>query len=100
MHAVSRGGDRQELHERIRRHSMAAARRMKDEGADADLLERIADDDAFGLAADELAEMVDPARFVGLAPAQVRRFLEHDLEPVLERQRGQILNLESPELHV
>ncbi len=100
MHAVSRGGDRQELHERIRQHSMAAARRMKEEGADADLLERIADDDAFGLAAGELADMVDPTRFVGRAPAQVRRFLEHDLEPVLERQRGRILNLDDPELHV
>lgn len=100
MHAVSRGGDRQELHERIRQHSMAAARRMKDEGADADLLERIADDDAFGLAAGELAEMVDPARFVGRAPAQVRRFLERDVEPALERQRGQTLNLDAPELHV
>ena len=100
MHAVSRGGDRQELHERIRQHSMAAAGRMKDEGADADLLERIAGDDAFGLAADELAEMVDPLRFVGRAPEQVARFLERDVEPALERQRGHALTLDDPELHV
>jgi adenylosuccinate lyase len=100
MHATSRGGDRQELHERIRQHSMAAARRMKEEGADADLLERIAGDEAFGLTADELAQMVDPMRFVGRAPAQVVRFLEGWVEPTLERQRTQILNLDDPELHV
>ena len=100
MHATSRGGDRQELHERIRQHSMAAARRMKDEGADADLLERIAGDDAFGLGAGELAEMVDPLRFVGRAPEQVARFLERDVEPALERQREHALTLADPELHV
>lgn len=100
MHAVSRGGDRQELHERIRQHSMAAARRMKEEGADADLLERIAEDTAFGLPADELATMIDPMRFVGRAPDQVTRFLERDVAPVLERQRSQILNLDDPDIHV
>ncbi|MDH3272459.1 MAG: adenylosuccinate lyase [Gemmatimonadota bacterium] len=100
MHATSRGGDRQELHERIRRHSMAAAGRMKDEGVDADLLERIADDQAFGLDDGELAEMVDPLRFVGRAPAQVIRFLEREVAPVLERQRKQILNLDDPDIHV
>lgn len=100
MHAVSRGGDRQELHERIRQHSMAAARRMKEEGADADLLERIADDSAFGLPADELSEMIDPMRFVGRAPDQVTRFLERDVAPVLERQRSRILNLDDPDIHV
>ena len=100
MHASSRGGDRQELHERIRQHSMAAAGRMKDEGASADLLERIAGDDAFGLSADELDDMVDPLRFVGRAPAQVTRFLERDVTPVLERQRTRILNLDDPDIHV
>jgi adenylosuccinate lyase len=100
MHATSRGGDRQELHERIRKHSMAAARRMKEEGADADLLDRIAGDEAFGLEADELDEMVDPKRFVGRAPAQVTRFLDRDVAPVLKRQRAQILNLDEPDIHV
>jgi adenylosuccinate lyase len=100
MHATSRGGDRQELHERIRQHSMAAARRMKEEGADADLLERIAGDEAFGLSGEELAQMVDPMRFVGRAPVQVTRFLEGWVEPMLERQRNQITNLDDPELHV
>lgn len=100
MHAVSRGGDRQELHEAIRQHSMAAARRMKEEGADADLLDRIAGDDAFGLRADELQAMVDPMRFVGRAPAQVERFIERAVDPVLERHRSTTLNLDAPTLHV
>jgi adenylosuccinate lyase len=100
MHATSRGGDRQELHERIRQHSMAAARRMKEEGADADLLDRIAGDDTFGLSGAELAEMVDPMRFVGRAPAQVARFLGREVAPVLERQRAHILKLDEPDLHV
>ncbi|MEM7415968.1 MAG: adenylosuccinate lyase [Gemmatimonadota bacterium] len=100
MHAVSRGGDRQELHERIRQHSMAAARRMKEEGADADLLDRIAGDSAFGLGAPDLQEMVDPLRFVGRAPDQVARFLERDVNPVLERQRDRSPQLTDPDLHV
>jgi adenylosuccinate lyase len=100
MNATSRGGDRQELHERIRQHSMAAAGRMKEEGADADLLERIAGDEAFGLDSDELTAMVDPVRFVGRAPEQVQRFLDHDVAPVLKKQREQILNLDDPEIHV
>ena len=100
MHAVSRGGDRQELHESIRQHSMAAARRMKEEGADADLLDRIAGDDSFGLRADELQEMVDPMRFVGRAPSQVERFIERVVTPVLEKHRSQTINLDAPTLHV
>lgn len=100
MHATSRGGDRQELHERIRKHSMAAAKRMKEEGVDADLLERIGGDEAFGLSAAELSEMIDPVRFVGRAPEQVKRFLERDVAPVLERQRKQLLKLDDPDIHV
>jgi adenylosuccinate lyase len=98
MHATSRGGDRQELHERIRKHSMAAARRMKEEGADADLLERIADDDAFGLARDDLEELVDPARFVGRAPEQVARFLDEHVTPALQGRH--VLAIDEPEIHV
>jgi len=100
MHAVSRGGDRQELHERIRLHSMAAARRMKEEGADADLLERIAQDEGFGLADGELDDLVDPVRFVGRAPEQVARFLDEAVAPVLARLRAQAHRLQDPEIHV
>lgn len=100
MHAVSGGGDRQELHERIRQHSMAAARRMKEEGARADLLERIADDGAFSVSTEELAVMVDPMRFVGRAPEQVTRFLEREVATVLDRQRDHMVQLDEPEIHV
>jgi adenylosuccinate lyase len=100
MHAASRGGDRQELHERIRKHSMAAARRMKEEGADADLLERIAGDDAFGMDRAELDGMVDPARFVGRAPQQVVRFLDDHVMPALERQSRNRHELDDPDIHV
>ncbi len=100
MHATARGGDRQELHEKIRQHSMAAARRMKEEGADADLLERIAEDDSFGLGSDDLQEMVDPSRFVGRAPEQVRRFLDAHVTPALERQAKNTQSIADPDLHV
>jgi adenylosuccinate lyase len=85
MLAVQKGGDRQALHERIRQHSMDAARRMKEEGSRADLLERIAGDRAFGMSMQELAELVDPRRFVGRSPEQVDRFLEAWVDPVLSR---------------
>ncbi len=85
MLAVQKGGDRQALHERIRRHAMAAARRMKEEGERADLLERIAGDEAFGMTREELRELVDPMRFVGRSPEQVDRFVEEWVDPVLER---------------
>jgi len=85
MLATQRGGDRQDLHERIRRHSMDAARRMKEEGARADLLERIAGDPAFGMSENELRDLVDPRDFVGRAPEQVDRFLEEWVDPILQR---------------
>ena len=100
MHATSRGGDRQELHERIRQHSMAAARRMKDEGADADLLERIASDEAFGVTADELATLVDARRFVGRAPEQVERILAEWVAPVLERYADVVARVAEPDVRV
>jgi adenylosuccinate lyase len=85
MLATQRGGNRQELHEAIRRHSVDAARRMKEEGLDPDLLERIAGDPIFGMAREELEALVDPRDFVGRAPEQVDRFLELWVQPVLER---------------
>lgn len=85
MMATQKGGDRQALHERIRQHSMAAARRMKEEAAPADLLERIADDPAFQMSLEDLRSLVDPRRFVGRAPEQVDRFLQEWVDPVLQR---------------
>ena len=85
MRAVKRGGDRQQLHERIRRHAFAASERMKEGGAENDLVERIAADDAFGLPRSELDQVLDPARHVGRAPQQVDRFLTEVVEPALSR---------------
>jgi len=85
MLATQRGGDRQDLHERIRQHSMDAALEMKEKGVRADLLGRIASDPAFGMTLEELQELVDPRDFVGRAPEQVDRFLEDWVDPILER---------------
>ena len=74
MEAVKRGGDRQALHEIIRRHSMAATARMK-EGLPCDLLDRLADDPVFGLTRAELEQLMAPQRYIGRCPQQVRQFL-------------------------
>jgi len=100
MHVTSRGGDRQHLHERIRQHSMAAAKRIKEEAAEVDLLERIAGDDAFGLTQSDLDALVDPARFVGRAPEQVTRFLDDHVAPALTRQSDRAVPLSDPDVHV
>ncbi len=74
MEAVKRGGDRQQLHEIIRRHSMAATARMK-EGLPCDLLDRLAADPAFGLTRQELDALMEPKRYIGRCPQQVAQFL-------------------------
>lgn len=84
MRAVRRGGDRQVLHEQIRRHAVAAADRLKDGAEENDLIERIEADPAFGLDRAELALALDPARHVGRAPEQVDAFLRDHVEPILE----------------
>lgn len=85
MACVRKGGDRQEVHEAIRKHAQDAARRVKEEGADNDLLERLADEPVIGLSRAELEEELDVRRFVGRAPEQVERFLSAEVQPVLER---------------
>lgn len=75
MAAVKRGGDRQQLHEIIRRHSMAATARMK-EGQPCDLLDRLAGDPAFSLTRQELDALMEPRRYIGRCPQQVRQFLD------------------------
>ena len=82
MEAVKRGGDRQELHERVRVHSMAATARMKD-GEPCDLLDRLAADPAFGMTRPELDHLMDPARYIGRCPQQVRALLDR-IAPLLE----------------
>ena len=85
MDAVKRGGDRQELHERIRTHSLAAGHRVKDEGKENDLLERIAADPAFGLTREEVMGHLDPSAYIGCCPEQVDAFLRDEIAPVLAR---------------
>ena len=75
MDAVKRGGDRQELHEKIRQHSMAASRVVKEEGGENDLLERIANDKSFGVTLEELEAILQPSKYVGRAPEQTTDFL-------------------------
>lgn len=85
MEAVKRGGDRQELHEAIREHAMAAGRMVKEEGLENDLLERIASDPRFGLDREALEKQLDPADYIGRCPEQVERFIETEIDPILSR---------------
>ena len=83
MDAVKAGGDRQELHERIRQLSMEAGRHVKEEGRDNDLLELIAADPAFKLNLEDLERTMEPGRYVGRSPEQVTDFLAAEVAPVL-----------------
>ncbi len=87
MDAVKKGGDRQELHERIRVHSMAAGRTVKIEGKENNLAELIANDPAFGLTLDEINAVMKPENFVGRAPQQVEDFLNDFVKPALEKNK-------------
>lgn len=87
MDAVKRGGDRQKLHERIRVHSMAASKIVKEEGGANDLLDRIAADPAFGVSREDLRLIVRPEKFVGRAPEQTLEFIGETVNPLLEKYR-------------
>lgn len=97
MDAVKLGGDRQELHEHIRVHSMAAAKRVKAEGLDNDLLARIANDEKFGMSIEQLESIMKPSNFVGMAPQQVDLFLNTVVRPILENND---VDEEMPEIKV
>lgn len=98
MEAVKKGGDRQELHERLRTHSIAAARVVKEEGGENDLLDRIAADPAFGMSREELDRVMIPANFIGRSIEQIDRFLQSYIEPIRRENRA-VLG-ESAELSV
>ena len=87
MDAVKAGGDRQELHERIRELSMEAGKNVKVEGKDNNLLELIAADPAFNLTLEELQKTMDPSKYVGRAPLQVDNFLNKVVRPMLEENK-------------
>ena len=87
MDAVKAGGDRQELHEKIRTLSMEAGKNVKEKGLDNNLLELIAADPAFNLTLDELKKTMDPSRYTGRAKEQVEEFLNEVIRPVLEENK-------------
>ncbi len=87
MDAVKKGGDRQELHERIRELSMEAGKRVKVEGLDNNLLELIAREPVFMTTPEELEKTMDPSRYIGCAPAQVEAFLKDVIAPVMEENK-------------
>lgn len=87
MEGVKKGGDRQELHELIRVHSMEAGKQVKVEGLENDLIERIINDLSFDIDREKLMEILDPKNFIGFAPAQVVDFLETEVNPILEKNK-------------
>ncbi len=87
MDAVKMGGNRQELHEKIRELSMQAGANVKKEGKENNLLELIAAEPAFNMSLEELQETMEPAKYVGRAPLQVEKFLAEVVEPILEENR-------------
>ena len=90
MSAVKKGGDRQELHERIRVHSMEAGKQVKLYGKENDLLKRIADDEAFNMDYDELVSLLKPEDFVGIAPEQTIDFVNNEVKPVVEKYKDEL----------
>ena len=83
MEAVKKGGNRQELHERIRKHSMEASEQIKKFGKPNDLVDRIANDPAFGMSKEEILKILDPSKLTGRAAAQTKAYLEDTVYPTL-----------------
>ena len=90
MASVKKGGDRQELHERVRIHSMAAAQRVKGEGLENDLIERIVNDSTFNLSREEIEVIINPTDFVGRSSSQVVEFIDEYINPYLEKYKEYI----------
>jgi adenylosuccinate lyase len=90
MEAVKRGGDRQELHEKIRLHSMEAARMVKEEGKNNDLIERIVSDASFNLDKDDILNSLSSENFIGRAPGQVVDFIKSEVVPVLKANEAML----------
>lgn len=94
MECVKNGGDRQELHERIRLHSMEAGKQVKMEGKDNDLIDRIVADDYFKLDKERLLQILDAKNFIGFAPKQTEAYIEKEIKPILEKNK-ELLGMES-----
>ena len=90
MECVKNGGDRQELHERIRVHSMEAGKMVKVDGKENDLIERILNDKGFNLDKDRLLEILAPKNFIGFAPEQTEEFINIEVKPILEKYKDRL----------
>ena len=87
MQAVKKGGDRQELHEKIREYSMIAGANVKQKGLENNLIDLIAEDSAFMLDIDELKAIMKPESYIGRAPEQTKEFIENDIKPILDANK-------------
>ena len=85
MEEVKSGGDRQEIHETIRVHSMEASKKVKMEGKENDLIERIMNDETLKMDKSKIAEVLDPKNFIGFAPIQTEEFIENEVKPILDK---------------
>ncbi|WP_313090201.1 adenylosuccinate lyase [Chryseobacterium flavum] len=90
MEEVKAGGDRQEIHEVIRVHSMEASKKVKVEGKENDLIERILNDDSLKLDKSKLKEVLDPKNFIGFAPIQTEEFVKNEVQPILDQNKDLI----------
>ncbi len=87
MEEVKAGGDRQEIHETIRQHSMEASKKVKIEGKDNDLIERIMSDSSLKMDKSKIAEVLDPKNFIGFAPIQTEEFIKNEVQPILDKYK-------------
>jgi adenylosuccinate lyase len=94
MEGVKKGGDRQELHEKIRVHSMEAGKKVKVDGEENDLIERILNDNSFNIDKERLIEILNPINFIGFAPQQTEDFINIEIKPILEKNT-QLLGMEA-----
>ncbi len=99
MNAVLKGGDRQELHEKIRVYSMEAGKEVKEFGRPNDLVDRIAKDTSFGLSKEEILKILNPDGLCGRAVHQVEDFVKFEVDPVLEKNKDLFKNI-SAEVNV
>lgn len=94
MEEVKAGGDRQEIHEVIRVHSMEASKKVKEEGKENDLIERILNDDSLKLDKSKLKEVLDPKNFIGFAPIQTEEFIANEIQPIIDANK-ELIGLEA-----
>src|SRR5690606_27809376 len=90
MEEVKAGGDRQEIHEIIRIHSMEASKKVKIEGKENDLIERIMNDNSLKMEKSKIIEVLDPKNFIGFAPIQTEEVIKNEAQPILENYSGEI----------